>query len=218
MKKLPIVSQSTTTGAPGHHGRSAQPRLAASTTVTLRSHENKGKAVKMTTAQSGGGSCETAEALWHDAWNVAVQVRMATITTVSAKRGCILLVEDRDDVRQGLAQLLEFNGFLVEEARDGRAALTLLQCANADIALLVLDLMLPGSVSGRDIRARMLTDPECADIPTIVVTASEIDAPGRAGLCPQAWLEKPFRFDQLLELVKRFVVPETEAGSITQIQ
>jgi DNA-binding response OmpR family regulator len=134
---------------------------------------------------------------------------MGTLSTVSARRGSILLVEDRDDVRQGLAQLLEFNGFLVEEARDGRAALAHLAREDSGIALLVLDLMLPGEVSGRDIRGRMLADPARADIPAIVVTASEIDAPGRAGLCPSAWLEKPFRFDQLLDHVKRFVIPET---------
>src|SRR5919106_132593 len=133
---------------------------------------------------------------------------MATLTSVEARRGAILLVEDRDDVRQGLAQLLEFNGYLVEEARDGRAALAHLDRGDADIALIVLDLMLPGDVSGGDIRGRMLSDPFHADIPTIIVTASEVDAPGRAGLCPTAWLEKPFRFDELLGLVKRFVVPE----------
>ncbi len=128
-----------------------------------------------------------------------------------ARRGAILLVEDRDDVRQGLAQLLEFNGYLVEQARDGHSALTHLERGEADIALMVLDLMLPGGVSGRDIRGRMLADPECADIPTIIVTASDIDPPGRAGLCPSAWLEKPFRFDQLLDHVRRFVVPEVPA-------
>jgi DNA-binding response OmpR family regulator len=133
---------------------------------------------------------------------------MATLSSVTARRGCILLVEDRDDVRQGLAQLLEFSGFLVEEARDGATALAHLEAEGADIALVVLDLTLPGSISGRDIRGRMLADPIYAEIPTIIVTASEIDAPGRAGLCPSAWLEKPFRFDQLLDLVKRFVVSE----------
>lgn len=133
---------------------------------------------------------------------------MSTLTSASPRRGAILIVEDRDDVRQGLAQLLEFNGFLVEEARDGEAALAHLERHDGSIALLVLDLVLPGAVSGRDIRGRMLKDPASAEIPTIIVTASDVDAPGRAGLCPNAWLEKPFRFDQLLDLVKRFVVPE----------
>ena len=140
---------------------------------------------------------------------------MTTLTTPSPKRGTILVVEDREEVRQGLAQLLEFHGFLVAEARDGEDALVRLQKDDAGIALMLLDLMLPGAVSGRDIRGRMLANPACADIPTIILTASEVDAPGRAGLCPTAWLEKPFRFDELLTLVRRFVVPEVPSLPLT---
>lgn len=136
---------------------------------------------------------------------------MSTFVSITPKRGAILVVEDREDVRQGLAQLLEFHGFLVAEAPDGETALEQLQRGDGGIALILLDLMLPGVMSGRDIRGRMLADPEHADIPTIIVTASEVDAPGRAGLCPTAWLEKPFRFDELLELVRRCVVPEVPA-------
>ena len=133
---------------------------------------------------------------------------MSTLVSITPRRGAILVVEDREDVRQGLAQLLEFHGFLVAEAGDGEAAFGQLQRGAGGIALILLDLMLPGPVSGRDIRGRMLADPDHADIPTIIVTASDVDPPGRAGLCPTAWLDKPFRFDELLELVKRCVVPE----------
>jgi DNA-binding response OmpR family regulator len=133
---------------------------------------------------------------------------MSTRVSVPPRRGAILVVEDREDVRSGLAQLLEFHGFLVAEAGDGESALAHLQRQEDGIALILLDLVLPGEVSGRDIRGWMLADGRHADIPTIIVTASEVDAPGRAGLCPAAWLEKPFRFDELLGLVKQYVVPE----------
>ena len=134
---------------------------------------------------------------------------MGSVAVPSPRRGSILLVEDRDDVRQGLAQLLDFNGYLVEEARDATTALSYLERDGASVALIVLDLVLPGELSGRDVRRRMLADPVCADIPTVIVTATEIDPSERAGLHPAAWLEKPFRFDQLHEVVKRFVVPES---------
>jgi len=138
---------------------------------------------------------------------------MSTLGSFTPRRGAILVVEDREDVRQGLAQLLEFHGFLVAEARDGETALAHLQRHDGDVALILLDLMLPGRIGGREIRGCMLADPAHADIPTIVVTAADVDAPGRAGLCPTAWLEKPFRFDELLALVRRFVVPEVPASS-----
>jgi CheY-like chemotaxis protein len=129
-------------------------------------------------------------------------------TQQTSRRGAILVVEDRDDVRQGLAQLLELHGFLVADARDGKEALDQLTSDPDGIALILLDLMLPGSISGRDVRTRQLADSALAAIPTIVVSASEMNQQERLGLQPDAWLDKPYRFDDLLELVKRYVVSE----------
>ena len=126
----------------------------------------------------------------------------------SCRRGAILVIEDRDDVRQGLSQLLELHGFLVFDAADGEQALSHLRSDPESIALVLLDLMLPGSTSGRDVRAQQLADDRLSAIPTVVVSACEPDLRGRAQLRPEAWLEKPFRFDALLEVVKRFVIPE----------
>jgi two-component system, chemotaxis family, chemotaxis protein CheY len=128
--------------------------------------------------------------------------------TIPPRRGEILLVEDRDDVREGLAQLLEMHGFMVTEVSDAEHALTELAAQPHGFALILLDLLLPGSVGGVGFRARQLADPELASIPTIVVTASEVESPERSRLHPDAWVEKPFRFETLLELVKRYVVPE----------
>jgi len=126
----------------------------------------------------------------------------------SPRRGAILVIEDREDVRQGLAQLLELHGFLVFDAADGQQALAHLQADPQSIALILLDLMLPGQTSGRDVRAHQLGDSRLAHIPTIVVSACEPDMRGRAQLRPEAWLEKPFRFDALLEIIRRYVTPE----------
>ena len=135
---------------------------------------------------------------------------MAQVVSVqdACRRGAILVVEDRDDVRQGLSQLLELHGYLVFDAADGEQALTYLRSDPGSFALILLDLLLPGSTSGRDVRAQMLADERLAPIPTVVVSACEPDMRGRAQLRPEAWLEKPFRFDALLEVVKRYVIPE----------
>ena len=129
------------------------------------------------------------------------------------KRGAILVVEDRDDVRQGLAQLLELHGFLVADAGTGEEALEQLTSDPSGYALILLDLMMPGAVSGRDVRMRQMADPQLSTVPTIVVSAADMDHRERVGLEPDAWLDKPYRFDDLLELVKRYVVSE---GSVLQ--
>jgi CheY-like chemotaxis protein len=125
-----------------------------------------------------------------------------------ARRGEILLIEDREDVREGLAQLLELHGFMVTEAADGDRGIRELTAQPQAFALVLLDLLLGDSMGGVDFRLRQLGDPQLADVPTIVITATEVAADDRAPLHPEGWLEKPFRFDALLELVKRYVVAE----------
>ena len=127
---------------------------------------------------------------------------------VGPRRGPILLIEDRDDVREGLVQLLELYGFVVFDAADGEQALSHLEADPEGFALILLDLVLPGPISGRDVRAYQLRDRQLASIPTIIISACEPDLRGRAQLRPDAWLEKPFRFEQLLVVVEKYVRPE----------
>jgi two-component system, OmpR family, response regulator TctD len=135
----------------------------------------------------------------------------------TARRGAILIVEDRDDVRQGLSQLLEFQGYVVFEAGDSTEAFAQLDSSPHGIALILLDLNLPGA-SGESVRATQLANPEVSEIPTIVVSACSPDIPGSAELRAAAWLEKPFRFEQLLDEVRRFVLPEGSNGLKTSSQ
>lgn len=123
------------------------------------------------------------------------------------RKGAILVVEDRDDVRQGMAQLLELHGFLVVDAAAGEQALAHLRTDPKGFALMLLDLRMPGRLDGTDVRRRQLTTPELADIPTVVVSATEPDGVVRDQMRADAWIEKPFRFDDLLAVVRQYVTP-----------
>lgn len=131
-------------------------------------------------------------------------------SAITPRRGTILVVEDRADVRQGLSQLLELHGFLVAEARDGEAALARL-AADSGVALMLLDLMLPGAISGREVRTRQLAQPQLATIPTVIVSGSTMRDADQHDLQPVGWIEKPFAFDVLLTLVRQHVIPEIVA-------
>jgi DNA-binding response OmpR family regulator len=128
--------------------------------------------------------------------------------SVGIRRGEILLIEDRDEVRQGLAQLLEMHGFLVIEAADADHAMREMAAQPDGFALVLLDLLLNGAMTGVDFRKRQLAHPRLSAVPTIVITASEIPPNERARLRADGWLEKPFRFDTLLDMVRRHVVSE----------
>lgn len=123
----------------------------------------------------------------------------------ATRRGTILVVEDRADVRHGLTEFLELNGFRVNDASNGEEALARLEEDPARYALILLDLMLPGHVSGADLRRRQLADAALAGIPTIVVTSCDVRPEERQPLRPAAWLDKPYPLHDLLDLVNRYV-------------
>ena len=125
------------------------------------------------------------------------------------RRGEILLIEDCTEVREGLAQLLELHGYMVTEFADGERGMRELTTQPQAFALVILDLMLGESMAGMEFRLQQLLDSQLASVPTIVITASDVSAPDRLPLHPEGWLEKPFRFDTLLDLVKRYVIAET---------
>jgi CheY-like chemotaxis protein len=121
--------------------------------------------------------------------------------------GMVLVVEDYYDVRTGLSQLLEMHGFHVAGAADAEHAIACLTSRPASFALVLLDLLLPG-MSGATFRHWQLSDPGTASIPTVFVTASEPQADTVATLRPANWLEKPFRAEDLLKIVRRYVTPD----------
>jgi DNA-binding response OmpR family regulator len=124
------------------------------------------------------------------------------------RHGEILLIEDRSEVREGLAQLLELHGFMVTEAADADFGMRALTANPRAFALILLDLLLGDSMSGIDFRLRQLIDPTLAAVPTIVITATDVKDNERASLRPEGWLEKPFHFQALLQLVQRYVLAE----------
>lgn len=113
----------------------------------------------------------------------------------------ILIVEDDEDLREMMAQLLALEGFKAETAANGREALAYLaQGDRPDVIL--LDLMMP-VMDGWEFRRHQVTDPALAAVPVVVLSALE---PVRAGaLEGVAFLKKPLDFDRLLDLVRGFL-------------
>ena len=62
---------------------------------------------------------------------------------VRPRRGAILVVEDHQEVRVGVTQLLALNGFLVADAADAEHAIDHLRAYPHGFALMLLDLLLP---------------------------------------------------------------------------
>jgi CheY-like chemotaxis protein len=105
---------------------------------------------------------------------------------------CVLLVEDEDQLRRVMKDLLEREGYRVAEARDGAQALDEVDRHAPD--LIMLDLNLPG-LDGYGVLQRLRSRPSTSEIPVIVLTAKgDEDNEVRVfQLGADDFLTKPFR-------------------------
>ncbi len=113
----------------------------------------------------------------------------------------ILVVEDETDIRELIRYNLDREGFLVDEAADGAAALDRLSRRVPD--LVVLDLMLPG-MSGLEFCRRIRASGQTSQLPILIVTAKGAEADRVLGLEMGAddYLVKPFSTRELVARVK----------------
>ena len=121
--------------------------------------------------------------------------------------GLVLVVEDEPTLLLASAAILRRHGYSVLEAADGDAALSLIREHTSSIALLLLDVTLPG-VPSRDVytEARLAR----ADMKIIVTSAygqNAVDA-SLAGLDIDAFLRKPYKLAHLVELTGKLVSAE----------
>jgi CheY-like chemotaxis protein len=112
----------------------------------------------------------------------------------------VLIVEDDEDLREMMAQLLTLEGYQTATVANGREALEYLQDGERP-QLILLDLMMP-VMDGWEFRRQQQADPELAPVPVIVLSA--LDQGRASNLEADAFLKKPLDFDHLLTLVRNY--------------
>ena len=123
----------------------------------------------------------------------------------------ILVVEDEKDLVDLLSYNLSREGYSVDIATTGAAALDRIKERKPDLVL--LDLMLP-DVPGTDVCRRVKGDPSTSHIPVVMVTAraEEIDRIVGFELGADDYVTKPFSVRELLLRVKA-ILRRDRAGS-----
>jgi CheY-like chemotaxis protein len=118
----------------------------------------------------------------------------------------ILVVEDHDDSRIGLRELLEECGYVVDEACNGQVALDVL-LATPEPALVILDMEMP-VLSGGELLAIMKGNERLASVPVLVVSGSKPKGIPK-GEPIVGFVPKPFDLKRLLATVRGSVgVPQ----------
>ncbi len=116
----------------------------------------------------------------------------------------ILVIEDQEDNRQILRDLLTSADFEVIEAVDGEAGLAAAATHRPD--LILMDIQLPG-LDGYEATRRLKADAALRAIPVIAVTsyglAGDADKAPAAGC--DAYISKPYSPRQLLAKVREYL-------------
>ena len=116
----------------------------------------------------------------------------------------ILVVEDTEDNRQIIRDLLSSVGYELIEAVDGAEGVVVAQRERPD--LILMDIQLP-EIDGYEATRRIRAIPELARTPIIAVTSYALsgdEAKTRAAGC-DGYVAKPFSPRQLLAKVREFL-------------
>ena len=112
----------------------------------------------------------------------------------------ILVVEDDEDIRNAIIDLLENEGYIADSAINGKDALEKLRKIKNKPCLVLLDMMMP-IMNGRDFLDEVMKDARLAPIPVLIVSAVA-DKSNTAGSV--GFLKKPIDIDVVLKVVSQY--------------
>ena len=116
----------------------------------------------------------------------------------------ILVVEDQEDNRQILRDLLTSVGYEIVHAEDGEQALTAAAAQRPD--LILMDIQLP-LLDGYEATRRLKADPALRAIPVIAVTSYALSGDESKALAAgcDAYVTKPYSTRALLAKIREYV-------------
>ena len=117
-------------------------------------------------------------------------------------RKLVLILDDDNDIREAIRDLLEVEGYHTADARDGRAGLAYLR-AHPPPGVILLDWNM-APVSGAEFMAEFSRDGSLADIPVVLLTADVRAEPKARAFGLSTRLSKPIDAGRLLAIAARY--------------
>jgi two-component system alkaline phosphatase synthesis response regulator PhoP len=122
-------------------------------------------------------------------------------------RYSVLVAEDEETIIESLRFLMDKAGYRVLVARDGPAALRMVEAELPD--LMLLDVMMPGC-DGFEVARLVRSNPRLRDVRILMLTAKgrEIDRRKGFELGVDGYITKPFSTRELVDRVKSLLSPD----------
>jgi CheY-like chemotaxis protein len=115
----------------------------------------------------------------------------------------ILIVDDEEDIRLSLKDVLEAQGYQITLAENGKECLTKLRKEKFDLVL--MDILMPG-MSGTDTFNKIIKDEKLKNTKVILISVINYGIQGREKLSDLGvidFINKPFNLKSLLSKVKK---------------
>ena len=114
----------------------------------------------------------------------------------------ILIIEDNNDIRENLCEMLELKGYGVLVAVNGKIGLDLAKGKKPDIIL--CDILMP-EMDGYNVFSGLKDNPDTMDIPFIFITGSseKKEVEMGLGIGANGYISKPFDEVELFEKINQ---------------
>ncbi len=119
-----------------------------------------------------------------------------------------VVVDDEPAIRSYLKEILQDHEFHALEAENAPQAFKLIQKLNGGVDLVVTDVQMPGDMDGEDLAFAIRQ--AFPIIPVILISGY---GPPRRRSTEFAFIEKPFKPEAFLTLIKKLVAPVTRQAT-----
>ncbi len=120
----------------------------------------------------------------------------------------VLIVEDEHSQAEVLTMLFTLEGFDVAVAANGKDALDQLEAVRPDV--IVTDFMMP-IMNGGEMAKLVRASPPHANVPIVMTSANEARQVEQHSKHYNAFLRKPYLWDDLFAIVNKMLKPPLEA-------
>jgi len=127
---------------------------------------------------------------------------------METQKGYLLIVEDDLDILKLLETTLNFNGYRVVTARNGKEGLQAVQEEHP--AIVIADIMMP-TLDGFGFVHRLRINPETRAIPVVFITATYVTREDREfalDIGATRFIQKPLELDELLGTIKELLASD----------
>ncbi len=122
--------------------------------------------------------------------------------------GTLILIDDYEGIREGMAEVLRLRGFTVDAFADAESALAHARELSQPPELFIVDLVLGKGIDGWRLITLLQALPGCSEVPVLAMSGAYLSGEEVQRSGATAFLRKPFEFEELFAALEGLLLAE----------